>query len=144
MSDNPFAAPAEASGFSPKDHNGRLLLIEPKSIERDIKTDYGVTDAISADVAVIDGPDAPDTYPDSLIFPKVLQSQLSSKIDEKVLGRLTQGEAKPGQSPPWKLDPATPDDIAVGKRYLDYREEQKGKVMEAAAEKTGGAVSTPF
>lgn len=148
MTDNPFAAPAEpGAGFTPRDHEGRLLYIEPLSYETSIKTTYGDTDAVRADIVVIDGDNAPDKYPDSLIFPSVLVSQVKGKIGEKVLGRLTTGIAKPGQSAPWKLAPATPEDVEVGKRYLAYAEEQKGKVMEAASQATSSAsesVSTPF
>lgn len=118
---NPFSNPAQASGITWDDHLGRLLLIEPKDVEKDIQTTFGLKDAVRADITVIDADDAPEEYPDALIFPGVLISQTRSLIGEQVLGRLAQGAAKPGQKPPWKLLEATDDDIAVGVKYLDSR-----------------------
>jgi len=121
MSDNPFAPPsATGGGFSPADHAGRLLLIIPTSIERGIKTAYGESDAVAADVAILDGEHSGTTFESSLIFPTVLRSQLSRQIGQKVLARLGQGTAKPGQSPPWVLQEADDDDVEVGKRFLDH------------------------
>lgn len=118
MTASPFAAPATTSGIDLKALNGSLLCITVRSVERDIQTSYGPTDAIKADVAVLDGADKGDEYNETLIFPRVLRSQLESKIGEKVLGRLGQGTAKPGQSAPWMLAAATPADVEVGVAYL--------------------------
>jgi len=117
---NPFATPAPTgSGFSPKDHHGRLLLIVPEDYQTGIKTAYGESDAVACSVAVLDGDQAGETFPGTLIFSSVLRSQLRPRLGEKVLGRLGQGEAKPGQSPPWILDDPTSDDIEVGTRFLN-------------------------
>jgi hypothetical protein len=43
---------------------------------------------------------------------------LKSKLGEKVLGRLGQGVAKPGQSPPWVLHEANDADVKAGTEYL--------------------------
>lgn len=124
MDNNPFAAPAPpSSGVKWDDLNGRLLLIEPKTAETGIATAFGDTDAIRADIAVLDGDGKGDTYPDALVFPKVLQSQLRQQLGQKVLGRLGQGVGKPGQSPPWLLEAATPDDQQTGIRYLEWRQQ---------------------
>jgi len=113
-----FAAPAAASGIDWTELNGRLLIVEPSEIVKDINTNFGVTDAIRANVTVLDGTDAGKKYDDTLIFPRVLQSQLNSRIGQKVLGRLGQGTAKPGQSPPWMLNAATPDDQEKAVTFL--------------------------
>ena len=120
-SSNPFSKPAEASGIQWEEHKGRLLLIEPKAFEQGISTTFGDKDAVRADVTVIDAPDAPQEYPDALIFPGALISQTRPLIGQKVLGRLGQGTAKPGQKPPWLLSEASADDIEMGKRYLESR-----------------------
>lgn len=117
MSDE-FATPATSSGFSPKDFNGALILFTVRGVETGISTVYGETDAVKADIVILDGPNAGDTFDDSLVFPKVLQGQLRSRTGEKVLGRLGQGTAKPGQSAPWMLSEATDADKKVARDWL--------------------------
>jgi hypothetical protein len=118
MSNSPFATPATAQGIKWADHKGELLLIDVKSMETGVSTTFGESDAVRADVAVIDGESKGETYPDCLIFPKALISQLRPRIGARVLGRLTQGVAKAGQSAPWLLAEATEADVAVGTAYL--------------------------
>lgn len=119
MSNDPFAAPAApSSGISWQDFNGALLMIEPKSIETGIQTSYGVADAVRADVTVLDGPHGGTNVPDTLVFPKLLQGQLKSQVGAKVLGRLGQGQAKPGQSAPWMLSEATDQDKQTAMQWL--------------------------
>lgn len=117
MSD-PFAAPATAVGIKWADLKGALVLIEVLAHETGITTAFGDTDAIRANVAVLDGEQKGQTYPDCLIFPKALQSQLRPRVGAKVLGRVSQGAAKAGQSPPWLLTEATEDDKKVGVQFL--------------------------
>jgi hypothetical protein len=122
-----FAAPAPpGEGIPWKDFNGCLLLIEPKEVHTDFKTSYGVAErVVRADVAVLDGPQAGTPINDTLIFPKVLVSQTAPQIGKRVLGRLGQGEAKPGQSPPWMLSEATPQDMELGARWVNRQAEQQ-------------------
>ncbi|MFC5996928.1 hypothetical protein ACFQE5_22210 [Pseudonocardia hispaniensis] len=120
MSDDLFDGPGSSSGISWEEINGRLLLITPHSVETGIKTSYGDTDAVRADVVVLDGPDAPDEYADTLIFPRVLQGQVrkNAGTGRMNLGRLGQGNKKPGQSPPWMLGDPTDADKAIARNYL--------------------------
>lgn len=116
---DPFAAPAAAGGaVDLKTLHGSLLLITVSAVESGIQTVHGPSDAIRADIAVLDGTEKGEEYSDALLFPKVLQSQLKSRVGQKVLGRLGQGQAKPGQSAPWVLQEATPEDKQVGIAYL--------------------------
>jgi hypothetical protein len=124
MSDNPFARPASASGIQWDDHKGRLLLVEPKAFETGISTTFGDKDAVRADVTIIDAPGAPVEFVDTLIFPGALIGQTRSLIGKQVLGRLGQGQAKPGQKPPWRLDDPTADDVEIGKKYLAHRQQK--------------------
>lgn len=126
-----FATPAAPSGgITWGDHKGALLLVEPISFEAGIQTSFGSADAVKANVHVIDGAGAPATFDDCLIFPKLLVSQTKSQVGAKVLGRLSQGTAKPGQSAPWLLEAASPDDIAKGEAWLS---KQAPAVQSAAA-----------
>jgi len=113
-----FASPASATGIDWSDLNGSLLTVAVVEIVKDINTSFGTTDAVRATVTVIDGDKAGDTYPDTLVFPKVLQSQLSPLVGQTVLGRLGQGQAKPGQSAPWILAEPTPQDQATAAKWV--------------------------
>lgn len=117
-----FAAPAEPSGISYTDLNGALLLIKVHAVEADVPTAFSkagqANPAVRADVTVLDGNQAGEQYEDALIFPKVLQGQLKSRIGQLVLGRLGQGQAKPGQSAPWKLNAATTADEQIADQHL--------------------------
>jgi len=125
MSSNPFATPAPpGSGINWQELLGLLLVIEPIAQETGIKTAYGESDAVRADVVVLEGDEPGKEYLDTLVFPKVLGGQLSRSIGQKVLGRLGQGTAKPGQSPPWMLLEASAQDIELGQRYLASRAQQ--------------------
>jgi hypothetical protein len=117
---DPFDNPGTASGIDYADYNGRLLLITPLTSEKDINTVIGVKDAVRANVVVLDGPGAPEELKDVLIFPRVLQGQIRANVGtgRSNLGRLGQGEKKPGQSPPWKLADPTEADKTLARQYL--------------------------
>lgn len=121
MTDDMFGDPGSTTGVDLDAHNGRLLLITPTEQEKDISTAFGPSDAVRADVASLgEGPHETEEFPDVLIFPRVLQSQLRSYIGtgKAALGRLGKGVAKPGQSAPWQLAPATDADKAVARTYM--------------------------
>ncbi len=113
-----FNDPSTATGIDWKELHGSLLLFKVSGQEVGIKTVHGDSNAIRADVVVLDGDKEGETYTDTLVFPKVLQSQLKPSIGSMVLGRLGQGHKKPGQSPPWTLSTATDADKQVGRDYL--------------------------
>lgn len=119
MTQDPFAKPASAVGIKWADLQGALLILDVKSVEEGIMTTFGESDAVRADVHVVDGAQAGTTYPDALVFPKGLASQLRPNVGQKVLGRLGQGQAKPGQSPPWLLAEATDADKQAGMAFLN-------------------------
>lgn len=118
MSEFVSAAPP-SGGITWADHKGALLIIEPQSFEVGIQTSFGTADAVKADVYVLNGPDDADEYRETLVFPKLLASQLKNQIGNKVVGRLSQGSAKPGQSAPWLLEEATPEDIEKARAFIE-------------------------
>lgn len=124
------SASAPSGGITWADHKGKLLIVEPTSVESGIQTSYGEADAVKADVHVVTGPGESEDYPEALVFPKLLASQLRSQIGKKVVGRLGQGQAKPGQSAPWVLEAATEDDLKKAQEWVDA---QKPSVTSAAA-----------
>lgn len=120
MSEFVSAAPP-SGGIKFDDYKGSLLIVEPLSLESGIQTAFGTADAVKANVYALTGADTSDDYEECLIFPKVLAGQLRSQIGKKVVGRLGQGTAKPGQSAPWVLDPATPEDIEKAQAWMAKR-----------------------
>lgn len=128
MNDFVSAAPP-SGGITWDDHNGKLLIVEPLAVETGIQTVHGATDAVRANVHVITGPGTSEDYDDTLVFPKVLSGQLRGQIGRKVVGRLGNGAAKPGQSAPWLLEQATDDDLAKAQEWLNA---QKPAVTSAA------------
>jgi hypothetical protein len=116
-----FDAPGTAGEtFKPADAKGHLLLIQPVEHRNGIVTTFGEKDAISVNVVDLDDHD-PTTgevgrvYLGALWFSGQLVGSLKSKIGRKVLGRMSQGVAKPNQSPPWFLTAANEDPAAVAR-----------------------------
>jgi hypothetical protein len=99
---------------------GELVLISPSKVEIGIKTVHGPKDATIATVHVIEAAE-PKVYVDSPVWPGVVQGQLRSIVGtgRYVLGRVEQGNAKPGQNPPWKLAKPTDKDKIKARKYLD-------------------------
>lgn len=113
-----FSGPASSSGINWADLKGALLLFTVTKQELDVQTTFGPADPIRADVAVLDGTEAGTEYADTLVFPKALIGQLKPKIGGRVLGRLGQGQSKPGQSPPWLIGDFTDADAKIATAYL--------------------------
>lgn len=126
-----FSSPASTTGVDWQATKGHLLLVSPLSVEEKVNTSLGEKDAIRADVVDLD---TGETFTDILVFPRVLQGQLRPKIGGKVLGRLGQGTARPGQSAPWLLQDFTPDDAKKAQAWL---EQQRKTQFTAPATSSG-------
>lgn len=117
------SAPGSGDKLELNTVNGALLYVKVLERKVGIETSFGITDAISCDIAVLDGPHKAETFNDCLIFQKVLAGQLAAfvgKDDPIVVGRLGQGLAKPGKSAPWVLNAPTQADIDVATKYAAY------------------------
>lgn len=115
---SPFNDPSTATGIEWKELHESLLLIRPHEFIAEMNTVHGTSSAVRGDVIVLDGAKEGEVFTDTLIFPKVLQTQVKPSIGSMVLGRLGQGQKKPGQSPPWTLAAATDADKQIGRDYL--------------------------
>ena len=127
------SAPSSGDKVDLKELNGALLYINVRELVKDIDTAHGKSDAVKCDVAVLDGSKKGETFDDTLIFPKILVSQLApaaSTSDPVVVGRLGQGLAKPGKSAPWVLNAPTADDLATAQKYEVYAA-QKAAELES-------------
>ena len=84
---------------------GELLLIRPTEyIESMVTTASNEpTDAIRADVVVLNADGTSALHEDLLVFPVLLKRDLKRALDndEPFLGRLSMGEKKPGKSAPY-------------------------------------------
>lgn len=114
---------APGDGIQWKDHRGALLLVEVEEFIPEISTNFGVTSAVRASVVVVDGDGKGESYDDTLIFPKILVNQTKGQIGKRVLGRLGQGEAKPGQSAPWLLNEASAADIQLAETWVSQNQQ---------------------
>lgn len=115
-----FNDPSNSDLLPLDDLLGSLLLLTVYEETPEINTVHGPQTAVRADVVVLDGKKSGETYSDALIFPRVLKSQLRrSAGGMMVVGRLAQGNKKPGQNPPWTLNTATDADKQTAQRYVD-------------------------
>ena len=116
---NMFNDPGSMDSLPLADLLGSLLLVTVHEETPEMQTVHGPTTAIRADVAVLDGDLVGVVYSDTLVFPKVLKSQLRGSVGGMVVGRLAQGEKKQGLNAPWILETATDADKTVAQAHVD-------------------------
>lgn len=135
-----FNDPSSSDLLPLDDVLGSLLLLTVYEETDEINTVHGPQTAVRADVVVLDGKLEGEKFEDTLIFPRVLKSQLRrSAGGHMVVGRLAQGTKKPGQNPPWTLNAATDADKATAQRFVDSH----GHPAEVRAEREAEQ-SRPF
>lgn len=147
MSDDMFDPPGSGDKFDFKAHNGCLLMIKPLAERLQVPTkDYGLKDAIEADIHVLDGPDAGQAFRNAYVFPMVLQGQIKGGIGTGrfSLGRLGQGVATKG-NPPWQLADPTEADYALARRYAasDTYKKNSGQPVVTPAQQQPQPVQQP-
>lgn len=107
----PFNNGATGGGEKITDYAGVPLLIRPRRFEAGIQTSYGVADAIEADWILLDGQDGGEVHT-GMVFSGVLVNALRRYLESPnplTLGVIGQGQAKPGKSAPWLLNPLEDD-----------------------------------
>jgi hypothetical protein len=114
-----FQQPSQGDQVKIAELLGCLVLIWVRELREEIQTAYGPSDAIAADLHVLDGAKGGEKFENTLIFQKALIGSLRGAIGgEPVLGRISQGIAKPGQSAPYILTSFTDADAAVATGYI--------------------------
>jgi hypothetical protein len=119
---DPFSDPtSEFRRF--QEFEDRLLLIRPTEFLKQIATSLGTpSDAVDAQVVVLDGDNAPEEVGNVRFFGQGLVPTLKNEIMKGglVLGILGKGEKKPGKNAPWILFPATDEkQRQVARDYLE-------------------------
>lgn len=124
--------PAESDFFQIKNHVGALCLIAVNEYLPAFQTAMGPGQAIRAEIAIVDGPNAGKRYPDALLFNKKLVPQLRNSIGSTILARIGQGEARPGQSAPYVLDKAGPGDPEMATAWVASNGEVEAKPVDTS------------
>lgn len=120
-----ISGPGTGGTFVAADQVDELLLITPISLEEDVVTTNGTSDAIKADIVVLNKnkPGKSVEIAGGLVFQKVLQGQLQDALRNRtrVCGTLIVDHAskKAGQTAPYRLTAPSDADIEVAKAYLD-------------------------
>lgn len=117
-----FSAPAAGSVLKPAEIEGHLLVVEPNEYIESMSTQMGTSDAVRCTVHDIT---TKTTHEEVLWFSTVLVGSLRSRIGAKVLGMMTKGIAKPGQTAPWILQDASslPEAVKAAQDYLGSQPE---------------------
>lgn len=119
---------AGTSGLRLADHVGDLVVFIGVTLETDLDTQFGKTNAARVQIAVpLDGESAGEVFHDSLIFGKAVVPMLvnSEGDSDIVVGRVGLGEVKKaGQNAPYVLQGATEDEEAKTVKWLEANIEQ--------------------
>ena len=134
------AVPNADDKWTAAEHNGNLLIFFPTEVRRGIKTTNGDADAVACSRVV--NLDTGRVLHNTLIFGTALVPNIGPGApDGVVLGRLGQGEGKPGQSKPWIL---LPHDEAELRRCQDWlAQDAQGNVTQPATQQQGGWNQAP-
>jgi hypothetical protein len=117
-----FQQPSQGDQVKIAELVGSLVLVYVRELRENIQTAFGPSDAVAVDLHVLQGPSAGESFENTLIFQKALIGSLRSAVGgDPVLGRVGQGTAKPGQSPPYILHPFTDADAAIATAWIQAR-----------------------
>ena len=135
-----FQQPSQGDQVKVAELVGCLVLVWVKEFREDITTTFGPSDAVIVDMHVLDGTKGGEKFENTMLFQKALIGSLKPAIGgEPVLGRVGQGVSKPGQSPPYILQPFTDADAAVATGYI----QRMAKPFQAPANPPAAAGTSP-
>jgi hypothetical protein len=138
-----FQQPGKADKFAPRDHPewvGRLFLVYPDSVSpQTFNRPDGTqetTDVVTADVVIIDLPDAQTGQPVKLqgarIGGKALVPQLRKMVGSMVLGRLAKMPSQGQKDGAYYLADFTPQDAQMATAYVAANPRQAPFAQPAA------------
>jgi hypothetical protein len=132
-----FQQPSQGDKVNVGDLLGSLVLVWVHGVREGIMTSFGEKEAVACDIHVLDGPKGGEKFINALIFQGGLIGSLRGATGgDPVLGRVGQGVSKPGQSPPYVLNPFTDADAQLATGYL----QRMPKPFQGAA--NGGPTTT--
>lgn len=114
------------------DHENELIVLTVKGTGKDT-FDNGEAEFIIADITVVEGPSAGESFEESWVFGRVLFGQLKRKIGRTFVGRIVKGQAQKGKSAPWQLDPVSPEDTQRAVAFMTERHRPEPAGTTAAA-----------
>lgn len=121
MGDWKVGRPGSGRGneFKSKNHEDHLLVFIGVTEAPDQKTPYGEADGAHCDYVVCLTEEA--VFADAMVWGTALVPALveGAAEVEVVIGHVTKGEAKPGQSPPWLLGDPTEEEERAVTSWLD-------------------------
>ncbi len=120
---DPFGQPAgPGSGEKITDMLGSLLLVKPTEYIEEMSTTSGDTDAVRADIAILDNTEEPGHIAEGvLIFQQALKRDLRKIMDSPqpyLLGRLDLGRAKGNKSAPYIFVKFTEEEAALAHQFI--------------------------
>lgn len=120
---DPFGQPAgPGSGEKITDMLGSLLLVKPTEYIEEMSTTSGDTDAVRADIAILDNTEEPGHIAEGvLIFQQALKRDLRKIMDSPqpyLLGRLDRGRAKGNKSAPYIFVKFTEEEAALAHQFI--------------------------
>jgi hypothetical protein len=127
------AIPNAEDKWTAAEHVGNLLLFFPTEVRRQVKTTNGDADAVACSRVV--NLDTGRILTNTLIFGTALVPNIGGGApDGVVLGRLGQGEGKPGQSKPWILLPHDENELGIAQAWL--ARDAQGQLQQPAGPPT--------
>lgn len=118
---------------------GSLALFWVREHRTGVPTPFGDKDPVVADVHILDGAHGGEVFDNALIFQGALIGSLKAAVGgDPVLARIGQGTAKPGQKPPFVLNPFTAADATAATAYIQrmpkpFQAPANGQTPPAAA-----------
>lgn len=125
-----FSEPSTGSVVKAEELTGHLLIVRPLAHRDGINTVHGVKDAVEVD---IDDVDTGESYAGALFFQGNLIGSFKGAIGTQLLGRITRGQAKAGQTAPFLFQSATSAQSDVDKATAFLTAKAQGSFAQPAA-----------
>ena len=120
MSDDLFNKPSDlpTGGLKIADLEGCLVVVQPDAEEVKMSTSIGEGTARPAQVLVLDGDLASDSWQPALLFGAGLKAQAGAahRSGRPIVGVVGKGEAKAGKTAPWLFKDPTDKQLEAARR----------------------------